>query len=148
MFSGGAPVSIKNFFERKNSTMKKLNKKGFTVVELVIVIAVIAILAGVLIPTFANVVAKANESAAMQQAKNAYENYLADYADKTTLMKDFYIKAGDYYFHVDANGQFNAKSTAPTAGKDLVVLGEKATAFSTTDSGVVVTEKVTTTSGS
>lgn len=52
--------------------MKKLNKKGFTIVELVIVIAVIAILAGVLIPTFATVVDKANKSSAQQQAKNFY----------------------------------------------------------------------------
>ena len=52
--------------------MKKLNKKGFTIVELVIVIAVIAILAGVLIPTFATVVEKANKSSAQQQAKNFY----------------------------------------------------------------------------
>ena len=35
------------------------NKKGFTLVELVIVIAVIAILAGVMIGTFASVVKKA-----------------------------------------------------------------------------------------
>ena len=40
--------------------MKKMNKKGFTIVELVIVIAVIAILAAVLIPTFSNVIQKAN----------------------------------------------------------------------------------------
>ena len=39
------------------------NKKGFTIVELVIVIAVIAILAAVLIPTFSGIIAKANESA-------------------------------------------------------------------------------------
>ena len=52
--------------------MKKLNKKGFTIVELVIVIAVIAILAGVLILTFATVVEKANKSSAQQQAKNFY----------------------------------------------------------------------------
>lgn len=53
------------------------NKKGFTIVELVIVIAVIAILAGVLIPTFAGVINKANESKALQEAKNAYTNDLA-----------------------------------------------------------------------
>ena len=52
--------------------MKKLNKKGFTIVELVIVIAVIAILAGVLIPTFAGVIEKAEKSNALQEAKNAY----------------------------------------------------------------------------
>ena len=50
--------------------MKRNNKKGFTVVELVIVIAVIAILAGVLIPTFAGLIQKANESNDIQAAKN------------------------------------------------------------------------------
>lgn len=66
--------------------MKKLmkNKKGFTIVELVIVIAVIAILAAVLIPTFAGVIEKANESAVMQKAAAKYkEAYALDLADGT-----------------------------------------------------------------
>jgi len=42
--------------------MKKKNNKGFTLVELVIVIAVIAILAGVLIGIFASVINRANQS--------------------------------------------------------------------------------------
>ena len=42
--------------------MKRSNKKGFTIVELVIVIAIIAVLAAVLIPTFAGVIRKANVS--------------------------------------------------------------------------------------
>ena len=51
--------------------MKKLNnKKGFTIVELVIVIAVIGILAGVLIPTFSGIQQSAKESAAFQECKN------------------------------------------------------------------------------
>ena len=50
--------------------MKNTNKKGFTIVELVIVIAVIAILAAVLIPTFASIVKKANIAADTQLAKN------------------------------------------------------------------------------
>ena len=58
--------------------MKKMNRKGFTIVELVIVIAVIAILAGVLSPTFSGIVTKANESKALQEVKNAYTVYLAD----------------------------------------------------------------------
>jgi type IV pilus assembly protein PilA len=57
--------------------MKKTNKKGFTIVELVIVIAVIAILAAVLIPTFSNVVNKAKDSAALSAARNAYTELLA-----------------------------------------------------------------------
>ena len=44
----------------------KMNKKGFTIVELVIVIAVIAILAGVMIPTFGGVIENANKTTAKQ----------------------------------------------------------------------------------
>ena len=62
--------------------MKRNNKKGFTIVELVIVIAVIAILAGVLIPTFAGIVSKANKSAAQQEAAALYkEVYALDMSD-------------------------------------------------------------------
>ena len=50
--------------------MRKPNKKGFTIVELVIVIAVVAILAAVLIPTFVSVTRKANESNDVQAARN------------------------------------------------------------------------------
>jgi type IV pilus assembly protein PilA len=57
--------------------MKKNNRKGFTIVELVIVIAVIAILAGVLIPTFSGIVEKAKKSAALQEAQNAYKEAYA-----------------------------------------------------------------------
>ena len=45
------------------------NNKGFTIVELVIVIAVVAILAAVLIPTFSGIIKKANISADMQTAR-------------------------------------------------------------------------------
>ena len=58
---------------------KKNNRKGFTIVELVIVIAVIAILATVLIPTFGNLISDANETAAQQEARNEYTEYLIDH---------------------------------------------------------------------
>ena len=63
--------------------MKKMNnKKGFTIVELVIVIAIIAILAAVLIPTFSNVIEKSRASAALQAGKSKFEElYALDYAD-------------------------------------------------------------------
>lgn len=58
------------------------NKKGFTIVELVIVIAILAILAAVLIPTFASLVKKANEANAQTEAKNLITEMLANILDK------------------------------------------------------------------
>ena len=58
--------------------MKKMNKKGFTMVELVIVIAVIAILSAVTIPVFSNLIDEANANKALQEIKNAYTATLAD----------------------------------------------------------------------
>lgn len=58
--------------------MKNTKRKAFTIVELVIVIAVIAVLATVLVPTFGDVIEKAQDSKAMQAAKNACTNYIID----------------------------------------------------------------------
>ena len=54
----------------------KRNKRGFTIVELVIVIAVIAILAAVLIPTFTTLVDRAKRTADLQECKSAYTQML------------------------------------------------------------------------
>ena len=82
--------------------MKRNNKKGFTIVELVIVIAVIAILAAVLIPTFTGVTEKAQKSAALQNAENAWKGFQGEYADKMDNPADFNgaIQSGDYYIVV------------------------------------------------
>jgi prepilin-type N-terminal cleavage/methylation domain-containing protein len=81
--------------------MKRNNKKGFTIVELVIVIAVIAILAGVLIPTFAGIVSNAKESAVLQEASAEYkEAYALAIADGKIDAEDEAIKVegGKYTF--------------------------------------------------
>ncbi len=82
--------------------MKKM-KKGFTIVELVIVIAVIAILAGVLIPTFTSVSENAKKSAALQNATSAVTAitvYDIDATDAEDVGADYYIQSGDYFFKV------------------------------------------------
>lgn len=57
--------------------MKRTNK-GFTLVELIIVIAVIGVLAAILIPVFSNVIKKANLKSAFADARNAVSNFVAD----------------------------------------------------------------------
>ena len=63
--------------------MKKANKRGFTIVELVIVVAVIAILAAVLIPTFSGIIAKAQQSADQQLVRQINTLLAVDAADGT-----------------------------------------------------------------
>lgn len=64
--------------------IKKL-KKGFTIVELVIVIAIVAILAAVLVPTFANIIDKANVSADTMLVRNLNTALKADNQEHKTM---------------------------------------------------------------
>lgn len=64
--------------------MKKMNNKGFSLVELIIVIAIMAILVGVLAPQFVKYVEQSRESSDLQtvtEIKTAVETYTADYGD-------------------------------------------------------------------
>ena len=61
--------------------MKRRNKKGFTIVELVIVIGVIGILSAILIPTFVNVTKNAEKAALKANLANAYSSYTSEAAD-------------------------------------------------------------------
>ena len=107
--------------------MIKNNRKGFTIVELVIVIAVIAILAGVLIPTFSGIVTKANASKALQEARNLYNEYLIE-VDGQPAAKVF-VQGGDQYV-LYQGGAFDEESPFEdltyTAG-DVIVTKNGAT---------------------
>ena len=87
----------------------KLNKrKGFTVVELVIVIAIIAVLAAVLIPTFAGLVRKANISKDTQLVRNL-NTALATATEKPKTMHEALQIAADAGYLVD---KINASATS------------------------------------
>ena len=91
---------------------KKNNRKGFTIVELVIVIAVIAILATVLVPTFGNIIENAKESAALQAARNELTNYMIDNAAEGS--DDLIIKGDDNMYFAVVDGQLSDTVYADT----------------------------------
>ena len=80
--------------------MKHTNKKGFTIVELVIVIAVIAILAAVLIPNLSRLVTKADKSAAMQEAKAAMDDDLINAEVDLENMEKYVSTDGKVQYYV------------------------------------------------
>lgn len=67
----------------------KITRKGFTIVELVIVIAVIAILAAVLIPTFSSIIRKSKVSSDTQVCRNMNTAIAVGIADGSS-MDSFY----------------------------------------------------------
>ena len=114
---------------------KKNNRKGFTTVELVIVIAVIAILATVLIPTFSNLIGKANESAALQEASSIFKSYTIENAT-TFSGKDLYIKVtskdGAVTYFAATKGQLDKTPVAADKlnhSYDVIVIADDAKGF-------------------
>ena len=117
----------KGFTHAKNLNIGKVvtyengfsKQKGFTIVELVIVIAIIAILAAVLIPTFNNIINKANESKATQEVTNAMkefitinydldlDNVLVVYLDKELL--DYENEVDPEYSYITSDKLLNEK---------------------------------------
>ena len=98
--------------------VKATNKtKGFTLVELIIVIAVIGVLAAILIPVFSNVIAKANEKSALSDARNALTLYLAEITDGEPVDDTLFFveKAGKMYLfgYYGATGELVSSASNP-----------------------------------
>ncbi|HIT78398.1 MAG TPA: starch-binding protein [Candidatus Limihabitans stercoravium] len=105
----------------------KVRNKGFTITELVIVIAVIAILAAVLIPTFSNVIEKANQTAASSSCNVALSEYIAmvtldgdpDNNDVTGVVFSsnnyYYVYDGEKLNYIGNSEKDNAKLLAVTS---------------------------------
>ena len=79
----------------------KNTKRGFTIVELVIVIAIIAILAAILIPVFSNVTSNAEKAANQAEIKNVYSAFVAD---KAVAGEFDYAASADGYVYSEDNG--------------------------------------------
>lgn len=92
--------------------MKKMNKKGFTLIEMLVVIAIIAILVAIVIPTVTNATEKAKEAADVANIRSYVAEYeiatLGSDTEKAAALKkltDFEATSkGDYTAPEDGNG--------------------------------------------
>lgn len=110
---------------------KKSNKKGFTLVEIIVVLVILAILAAIAVPSVLGYVNEAKDERYIQEARyealNDTADHYADIADKaeemTGLKKDSIsiTKSGDVYTIKWTSDDGKAKEATLTKNKDVKV---------------------------
>ena len=114
--------------------MKKLNnKKGFTLIEMLVVIAIIAILVAIIIPTVTSATTKANaatDAANLRSAKAAitikvlddsWDSFITTNSDAAKLAKALGVPATAKSSTTDNADAFNAVVTPASVGAGATV---------------------------
>lgn len=83
--------------------LRRNNQKGFTLIELMIVIAIIGILAAIAIPNFLAYRTRGQNSAAQSAAKNFYNTAMAYFADTSTSGTSVGVTDGEGGYTIDTN---------------------------------------------
>lgn len=106
-----------------NKKQKSLTNKGFSLVELIIVIAIMAVLVGVLAPQFIKYVEQSRRSTDIQNAENIKTAVLADIADGTitgsATLQEFTTLTKDGTGAITSFGSTTI-TTAPTVQGNLI----------------------------
>ena len=108
---------------------KNAHNAGFTLLELVIVLAVIAILSAILIPTFTDVISRAKETAARQNCRSVAQQYMLyrlEEGDSSDLGGYLFISGG--YAFVLENGEL--QETEVTEKDGIISIKDGESSFS------------------
>ena len=97
------------------------NKKGFTLAELLIVVAIIAVLVAIAIPVFTTQLEKSREAADLANVRSAYGELVADYLNKDAQSATFPITATVKVTQTKANWQSAGDATDAYIGSEITV---------------------------
>ncbi len=106
----------------------KNRKKGFTLIELIVVIAILGILAAILIPQFSGFQEQARQKAALAEARSVATAYyalngvfpvLADFGAAGTMVTGGYVTQdlGAGVINIDTSGGFRYTKGTITVGR-------------------------------
>ena len=120
---------------------KFTNKKGFTLMEMLIVVAIIAVLVAIAIPTFTGSLAKANAATDLANIRSGYASaQIKAMTETVTDGTKFYLqKDGSVAPTGTGNYTCKGKSTDEIGGQDFAPVWEKGDTITYTISGGKVT---------
>ena len=96
--------------------MNKMNKKGFTLIEMLVVIAIIAILVAIIVPTIQNSTMKATGAADAANIRSLTAQAAVEYlADGTKNLTEFTKKFNSKVLNSDITVKFEEQSGALVA---------------------------------
>lgn len=98
--------------------LKKMNKKGFTLAELLIVVAIIAVLVAISIPIFSAQLEKAKEATDMANIRSAYAEVVAEYlGDSQKHEASVDLKSDTSNYESDPNAEIAGVKYSEILGK-------------------------------
>ncbi len=118
--------------------MKKNNKKGFTLAELLIVVAIIAVLVAVAIPIFSSQLERARDATSVANMRSAYAEAMTEYltgdnagTSSATVSKSVKIQTAQANSWSEQGG--NLPFTAPADNGDCKSISNKTITFTITN---------------
>ncbi len=97
--------------------MKKNNKKGFTLAELLIVVAIIAVLVAVAIPVFNAQLEKSREATDTANLRSAYGEAVATYLADGAAPSQVSVGGVNYGVTIDGSGNITVSATSGLSKK-------------------------------